>query len=451
MIRAGRWCCVAGAAIGALGAMAWLCGVGALTAIIPGQPPMVPNTALSLLLLGVAVALRAPENAGRAAKAASIIAALVVLAVAVATLAEYLLASDLGIDRALARIHRGLYPGRPSLVTALALTLLSSGVIVFDARLGVRVRPGEGLALLGGGAAFSALIAFAFGAGPLYRLTLMPMIGVALPTSIALLLISIGMLLERPAVGLMSVAASPGLGGILLRRLVIPALVLPAVLGIVVTRIATAAGAGEPSFQVAVLSAATSVLSLVLLALVASPLNRVHVALEESHARTRDLVELAPDGIFLLDLEGRYIDVNGAGCGMLGYARDEIIGKTIVDLIPPEDVGRLGQAREALLAGQTHVAECTKFLTALRPSRRKRRSDTSEDDLLRDCVEFEMASSGQEWEPFFNLSSKVITAAAQQRAEALVESKFLAMRAYKVEDSTYGLPSRLTKTATKLL
>ena len=64
MIRAGRWCCVAGAGIGALGVLAWLVGVGPLTAIIPGQPPMMPNTALGLLLLGVGGALRAPSNPG---------------------------------------------------------------------------------------------------------------------------------------------------------------------------------------------------------------------------------------------------------------------------------------------------------------------------------------------------------------------------------------------------
>jgi hypothetical protein len=81
--------------------VAWLSGFGVLTAIIPGQPPMMPNTALSLLLLGVAGALGAPENAGRSAKAVSVIVALVVLAVAVATLAESLLASDLGVDHAL--------------------------------------------------------------------------------------------------------------------------------------------------------------------------------------------------------------------------------------------------------------------------------------------------------------------------------------------------------------
>ena len=43
---------------------------------------MTPNTALGLFLIGAAGALRAPEKAGRAAKAASVLAAFVVLAVA---------------------------------------------------------------------------------------------------------------------------------------------------------------------------------------------------------------------------------------------------------------------------------------------------------------------------------------------------------------------------------
>src|SRR4029079_8504858 len=144
---------------------------------------------------------------------------------------------------------------------------------------------------------------------------------------------------------------------VVIRRLAIPALLIPPLLGIAVTRVATAFGAVAPSFQVAVLAAVTSVVALVLPVLVALPLNRARIALEESHARTRDLVELAPDGIFLVDLEGRYIDVNSAACRMLGYARDEIIGKTIVDLIPPEEVERLWQSKAAMLKGETHVAE----------------------------------------------------------------------------------------------
>jgi PAS domain S-box-containing protein len=63
----------------------------------------------------------------------------------------------------------------------------------------------------------------------------------------------------------------------------------------------------------------------------------------------------APDGIFVADLDGRYVAVNDAGCGMLGYAREEIIGKTIIDLIPAEDVDRLWQSKAQMLEGSAHV------------------------------------------------------------------------------------------------
>ena len=59
----------------------------------------------------------------------------------------------------------------------------------------------------------------------------------------------------------------------------------------------------------------------------------------------------------MADLHGRYTDVNDAGCRLLGFAREEIIGKTIVDFIPPEDVDRLMKSRDQLLQGATHFDE----------------------------------------------------------------------------------------------
>jgi PAS domain S-box-containing protein len=63
-------------------------------------------------------------------------------------------------------------------------------------------------------------------------------------------------------------------------------------------------------------------------------------ALRASEARLRDLVEHAPDGIFVADLQGRYTWVNAAGCAMSGYSREELMAMSIVDLIPSEH-GRL--------------------------------------------------------------------------------------------------------------
>jgi len=81
------------------------------------------------------------------------------------------------------------------------------------------------------------------------------------------------------------------------------------------------------------------------------------MALHKSAERLQSLVDQAPDGIFIADLDGRYTDVNSAGCRMLGYTREEIIGKTIVDILPPEDVNRLMEAKKLLQQGGIHTAE----------------------------------------------------------------------------------------------
>lgn len=57
----GRRCCVAGAGLGALGFLGHLIGATWLTMMIPRQPTMMPNTALSLGLVSAAGALRHAE------------------------------------------------------------------------------------------------------------------------------------------------------------------------------------------------------------------------------------------------------------------------------------------------------------------------------------------------------------------------------------------------------
>jgi PAS domain S-box-containing protein len=68
-------------------------------------------------------------------------------------------------------------------------------------------------------------------------------------------------------------------------------------------------------------------------------------------------VEQASDGIFVADALGRYSDVNTAGAEMLGYARDEILGLTIADIVAPEDVGRIASEVARFAAGATARSE----------------------------------------------------------------------------------------------
>jgi PAS domain S-box-containing protein len=59
-------------------------------------------------------------------------------------------------------------------------------------------------------------------------------------------------------------------------------------------------------------------------------------ALMESEAKYRDLFENAGDAIFVLDSELRYVDVNRRGLDLLGYTREELLGRQPFDFIPEE-------------------------------------------------------------------------------------------------------------------
>lgn len=59
-------------------------------------------------------------------------------------------------------------------------------------------------------------------------------------------------------------------------------------------------------------------------------------ALRESEQRLRAYMDSAPDGIFVADASGRYLDVNPAGCAMLGLTRDAILARNIHGLMAPE-------------------------------------------------------------------------------------------------------------------
>ena len=85
---------------------------------------------------------------------------------------------------------------------------------------------------------------------------------------------------------------------------------------------------------------------------------RSEEALRRSEQRYRDLVELAADGIFVLDTAGRCIDVNGAGCVMLDLSRDELVGATLLDMIPPDAASHFEAALKRLAEpGTVDVAE----------------------------------------------------------------------------------------------
>ena len=82
-----------------------------------------------------------------------------------------------------------------------------------------------------------------------------------------------------------------------------------------------------------------------------------HEALNEKERWIRELFESAPDGIFIAGPDGRYTDANSAACRLLGYSRGEIVGRSIVDFIPQDDLIRQAALKRHILAGGVEVSE----------------------------------------------------------------------------------------------
>jgi two-component system cell cycle sensor histidine kinase/response regulator CckA len=65
-------------------------------------------------------------------------------------------------------------------------------------------------------------------------------------------------------------------------------------------------------------------------------LERTENALRQSEQKFRNYIERAPDGVFMVDDTGRYVEVNNAACRIIGHSREEILNMSVHDLIAEE-------------------------------------------------------------------------------------------------------------------
>jgi PAS domain S-box-containing protein len=63
---------------------------------------------------------------------------------------------------------------------------------------------------------------------------------------------------------------------------------------------------------------------------------RAEVALKASEERYRTLFDSANDAIFIIDMDGSFLEVNAVFCERLGYSREELLGMSVRDIDSPE-------------------------------------------------------------------------------------------------------------------
>jgi hypothetical protein len=208
--------------VGSVVLVGWLLDVEHLKSVVPTLVSMKPNTAVSLVLGGLALMflrMRRHVWLGRTA-------AVLVVVIGALTLAEWAFAWDFGIDELLFDDSDAALgtPGRMSPASAACFLLAGGALLALDVEIGRRrrVRPAEVGALAVAAIALTVLTGYVFGAHPFRGVgAVTPM---AVHTATALLVLAAGILLARPRQGAMRVVTSRSSSGVLARRLLAAAI-----------------------------------------------------------------------------------------------------------------------------------------------------------------------------------------------------------------------------------
>lgn len=347
----------AAALMGALGLLGRVSGCAGLQAYVPGRPAITANSALSLIVLAAGVHLLTPRVLSPRRRAAGQLCGLVVFAVAATTLVYEVSGIDLRVDSMFSReapFAAEPQSYRSSGVAALCLTLLGSGLLLFDAAWGRFTRPAQVPVLTTAVVVLAVLTGHAYGAELLFRFSPQSPRGMSLPTAIALALLAASVLLARPERGVVAIVTSARLGGSMARWLLAPALAGPALLGFVVLAL-TREDIPGLSLSHALLATASATVGVGLTLLTAASLNRVDEAralVSEELRLWRDFVEQADDAIMVCTSEGTVIGWNPAAERLFGWRREEIVGRSVLSLVPDDRRSEVSMLAECVARGE---------------------------------------------------------------------------------------------------
>lgn len=217
---------VAVTVIGSIVLIGWFFDITSLKSVFPGFVTMKANTAFCFTLSGISlyITLRGNIRTRRTAKGLAFAAT----AIGIITLSEYAFNVDLGIDQLLfSDLPEITHPtGRMAPMTALNFSILGLALLFlnFGARNNYLVA--QVLTLIPVFFTLGAFLGYVYWGKSLDALNL-PHMSVAIHTSIAFLLLSLGTLFAKAGDGLMGVVTSENAGGMMARRLLPPAICIP--------------------------------------------------------------------------------------------------------------------------------------------------------------------------------------------------------------------------------
>jgi signal transduction histidine kinase len=214
--------------IGMLVLAGWVADVETLKAVLPGYEPMKVNTSIGFIFGGLSLWLLLSRSGNRTARIVAGILAFFVVVIGSLTLLEYLTWREFGIDNLIfadpdADMSGG-FAGRMSPLSAVNFTILGAALLILITRPGKEPYSGV-LALVAAFASLLSVLGYIYGVAAFY--TFYTYSSVALNTAIASIVLALGILFVRPERGIMSVITMDTLGGMMARRVLPWAILLP--------------------------------------------------------------------------------------------------------------------------------------------------------------------------------------------------------------------------------
>jgi PAS domain S-box-containing protein len=398
-------------AIGCIVILGWIFDVQLLKSILPGLVTMKANAAVCFILGGFSLFLLQQRGAELTARNHQKIAnclifscSFLIILISLLTVVQYSFNVDLGIDQLLFKDSSTLTgagtPGRMAPNTAAAFLLLGTALLLLSERrpkyLRVQILSCSAFLI-----AFLGLIGYIYGKALFYRIG--DYTGMALHASAAFMLLSFGILFACPERGLIGVIASERAGGIMARRLLPQAIIIPPLVGYFIL-LGERLQAYRPEVGISLLSVLNVIIFTVLIWQNAKTLctadrkryraelrlrkatldletkvekrtlqlqianeqlqqqildsQTTKQALQKNYNLLLAVIDSTPAALFVKDIQGRYMMLNAAGASIIGKSVNEIIGRDDSELFPPEMAGNIRRNDfQIMTAGETQSIE----------------------------------------------------------------------------------------------
>ena len=330
-IGAGAYSIIAGASA----LFGWALNLPILTDWTDQGISMFANTAICAALAGAALIVQTATGRLIGLVLARGLAGAVAL-IAGLTFFEHVTGFNLGIDTLLfdrpwgqgaasAPMRMGPPASVSYLILGVALVLTTFGA---QARIGATT-----LAILTAAIASLSLTGYWFGADQLFGVA--QLTGIALNTSTVIAALSIGLMSIVPEHGLVAALRRDDAGGELHRRLIVPIVIVPLLLGWL-RILGQQAGFYDAAFGTALRSLTEVVLFFGLLWWTANRISWQASIAQKAHARLAAIIETSDDAIISKSLDGVIETWNAGAARIFGYTAAEAVGKQITLVIPSE-------------------------------------------------------------------------------------------------------------------